>query len=571
MEAGRERDAALVEAARQGALWAQDELVAAYLPLVYNIVGRALNGDADVDDVVQETMLRALGGLGSLRDPEQFRSWLVSITMNRIRSHWDTRKAAPAVAGLQDLHDVADPGADFVDLTIVQLGLQGQRQEVAEATRWLDDADRELLALWWLEAAGELTRGEVAAALQLSPQHTAVRVQRMKAQLETARLVVRALAAVPRCVLLDDSIGLWDGVPSALWRKRIARHARDCTLCSRLQAGLLPAEKLLAGLGLVASAGALSGLAGFAPVRDNGLPAQNAAFETGVQTGASGPSDLAVHTDQGGPAELAHYGGNTDPGADGRYPAVEADTIVLGTPGTGNPPGRRSLRIQRRIPRRRRAVVAAAVTLITAGGTGAAMAILSPDTGHRPTRAIATPEGEPESASESSTPSPTASPTRSATEESTASPSSPPATSSPPTGVKPQRRTTPPTRDAAPKPTVKTNPTAPSLTSQLITLLNERRRALGLPEVKENAQQVQAAQACADKNAARQPGPSEHCGYEVLYWSPNISLATPEEMMETWFNSPGHKAALTHPTSRTAGAGSAVGPSGLISALNIDY
>jgi DNA-directed RNA polymerase specialized sigma24 family protein len=68
--ASGERDAALVEAARQGALWAQDELVAAYLPLVYNIVGRALNGDADVDDVVQETMIRALGGLGSLRDPE---------------------------------------------------------------------------------------------------------------------------------------------------------------------------------------------------------------------------------------------------------------------------------------------------------------------------------------------------------------------------------------------------------------------------------------------------------------------------------------------------------------------
>ncbi|MDC0773071.1 RNA polymerase sigma factor [Streptomyces sp. HD] len=271
MVASGERDAALVEAARQGALWAQDELVAAYLPLVYNIVGRALNGDADVDDVVQETMLRALGGLGSLRDPEQFRSWLVAITMNRIRSHWQTSQAAPAVAGLQDLHDVADPGADFVNLTIVQLGLQGQRREVAEATRWLDEADRELLALWWLEAAGELTRGEVATALQLSPQHTAVRVQRMKAPLETARLVVRALAAVPRCVVLEDGTGLWDGVPSALWLKRIARHARDCPLCSRLQADLLPAEKLPVGLGLVASAGTLSGLAGLAPVGDDGF------------------------------------------------------------------------------------------------------------------------------------------------------------------------------------------------------------------------------------------------------------------------------------------------------------
>ncbi len=45
-----------------------------------------------------------------------------------------------------------------MDLTILRLGLSGQRREVAEATRWLDEDDRELLALWWQEAAGELTR-----------------------------------------------------------------------------------------------------------------------------------------------------------------------------------------------------------------------------------------------------------------------------------------------------------------------------------------------------------------------------------------------------------------------------
>lgn len=61
--------AALVIAAREGDAAAQDALISAYLPLVYNIVGRALNGSVDVDDVVQETMLRALDGLGGLRAP----------------------------------------------------------------------------------------------------------------------------------------------------------------------------------------------------------------------------------------------------------------------------------------------------------------------------------------------------------------------------------------------------------------------------------------------------------------------------------------------------------------------
>ncbi|MFB7075733.1 sigma-70 family RNA polymerase sigma factor, partial [Streptomyces sp. NPDC056290] len=147
---------------------AQDELVSAHLPLVYNIVGRALNGHPDVDDVVQETMLRALAALTSLKDPGGFRSWLVAITMNQLRHHWRDHRTTPASSALHDAYDVADPGADFVDLTIVRLGLEGQRREAAEATRWLDPDDQALLSLWWLEAAGELTRAEVAAALELS-------------------------------------------------------------------------------------------------------------------------------------------------------------------------------------------------------------------------------------------------------------------------------------------------------------------------------------------------------------------------------------------------------------------
>ncbi|KPC61851.1 sigma-70 family RNA polymerase sigma factor [Streptomyces chattanoogensis] len=247
-------------AARAGDQQAQDELVAGFLPLVYNIVGRALRGHADVDDVVQESMLRMLQGLGGLREPDRFRSWLVAVTMNEIRRHWHSRQASPADTRVDDVADLADPATDFVDLTIIRLGLAGQRREVAEATRWLDEEDRALLSLWWLEAAGELTREEVAAALELSPQHTAVRVQRMKIQLETARVVVRALSAEPRCAELLAMLAHWDGVASALWRKRIARHARGCAACSGYWIGLVPAEGLLVGLGLVPPAAGLAWL-----------------------------------------------------------------------------------------------------------------------------------------------------------------------------------------------------------------------------------------------------------------------------------------------------------------------
>jgi RNA polymerase sigma factor (sigma-70 family) len=241
-------DTAPVIAARAGDPAAVDALVAQYLPLVYTIVGRALEGHADVDDVVQDVMLRVLRNLGELRDPAAFRSWLVAITVRQVRERYRARRNAPDALVHED---VRDPGADFTDLAITRLELSGQRRETAEATRWLDEDNRELLSLWWLEASGELTRDEIVAAIDVTRQHAAVRIQRMKGQLETARVAVRALAATPPCPALRGITADWDGRPNALWRKRIARHTRDCRHCAPAWSGLVAAERLLAGMGLV--------------------------------------------------------------------------------------------------------------------------------------------------------------------------------------------------------------------------------------------------------------------------------------------------------------------------------
>ncbi|MFC5147731.1 sigma-70 family RNA polymerase sigma factor [Streptomyces aureoversilis] len=330
--------AGLVEAARGGDDAAQDQLVAACLPLVYNIVGRALNGHADVDDVVQETMIRMVGGLHALRDPEGFRSWLVAITMNQIRSHWrkelKDRKDAPS-GGLQEVGEAAASEPDFVEWSIIRLGLQGQRRQAAQATRWLDGDDQVVMALWWQEAAGELSRAEVAAALGRSPQYTAVRVQRTKAQLETARVVVRALATDPRCPELTDVLGDWDGAPSPLWRKRIARHARGCAECGGHWSALVPAEGLLAGLGLVPVGAALLARVNAAVP---GGPMTACAANTPATTPATAPGGVAAGSPE---------------------PSAEAAPTGQPAPGTPADLGRLA----------RRAVVAAGVVAVVVGGT----------------------------------------------------------------------------------------------------------------------------------------------------------------------------------------------------------
>ncbi|MER5649756.1 sigma-70 family RNA polymerase sigma factor [Streptosporangium sp. NPDC002524] len=245
-------DTAMVAAARDGDQRALDALVADSLPLVYNIVGRALNGHTDVDDVVQETFLRVVRALPDLRDPQAYRSWLVAIAVRQVRDHeQDRRTTQHRRADLDTAEEVPDPASDFAAVTILRLGLTDQRREVAEATRWLDGDDQALLALWWLEETGELGRADLAGALGLSGRHAAVRVQRMKEQVQTGRTIVRALRADSGCAELRALTANWNGVPSPLWRKRFARHIRDCAVCQGRTAGLLPIDRLLSGLPLL--------------------------------------------------------------------------------------------------------------------------------------------------------------------------------------------------------------------------------------------------------------------------------------------------------------------------------
>ncbi|MFF7091100.1 sigma-70 family RNA polymerase sigma factor [Streptomyces rubradiris] len=581
--------AALVDAARAGDPAAQDALVGAYLPLVYNIVGRALNGSVDVDDVVQETMLRALGSLGDLRAPESFRSWLVAIAMNRVRAHWRDRQLAPGT--VEEAAGVADPGADFVDLTIVRLQLSGQRQETARATRWLEPEDREVLSLWWLECAGELTRAEVATALGVSPQHTAVRVQRMKARLESARVVVRALGTRPACPELGGVLASWDGLPSALWRKRIARHARECARCGGLWSGLLPAEGLLAGLALVAVSSALTAAARStvaAGLRPTGYAA-SATPDTGA-TGSDAAHSRTGRADDG----LSHPG--AEPAGDGlarsrTEPAGDGPARPRAEQAGGNVPrprteqagsvgvrasrrratARGEARRRRRI--RRRAVGGAVVAACVAGG---GLWYFGTGSGPETREAAAAPTAD-AFVADLSAPGPVRTPAPPSASPSP-SPSQAKKKPSPAKSPRPARTTgTPKAQRPAPAPatpspsrtTPRTRPAPAGTVAQVVALVNEERAAAGCGPVTEDPQLDRAAQGHSDDMAARGffdhtnpdgAGPGERvtaAGYRWSTYGENIARGqqTPRAVMDSWMHSPGHRANILNCSFKNIGVG----------------
>ena len=277
----------LVAAARDGDPRALDALLSASLPLVYNLAGRALRGHADVDDVVQETMLRVVRGIGGLERPEAYRSWLVSIALRQARDQGRARSTSDARTAVRDqAREFADAGSDFAGLSILRLGLTEQRRAVAEATRWLDPEDRELLSLWWLEESGHLERHELARALGVSTTHAAVRVHRMKRRLDTARRIVEALSERGRCETLRSVAEGWDGTPNPLWRKRFDRHIRGCDVCSPRERALIPVDRLLRGLPLVPVPEALR----FSVMHLGAGTGVGVGMGTGIGVGTSGTS-----------------------------------------------------------------------------------------------------------------------------------------------------------------------------------------------------------------------------------------------------------------------------------------
>ncbi|WP_254897621.1 sigma-70 family RNA polymerase sigma factor [Kitasatospora sp. NA04385] len=536
MDSGRAT--ALVGRAQGGDRQAVAELVGGHLPLVYNVVGRALSGHPDTDDVVQETMLRAVDGLGALRDPAGFRSWLVAIALNQVRRRFRDADAG-ALDALPDPAAVADPAADFVGLTIVRLGLSEQRREVAEATRWLDGADRELLSLWWLEAAGELSRAELAAALEVSPQHAAVRVQRMKGQLQAARVVVRALAAVPGCPWLAELTAGWNGVPGPLWRKRIGRHVRECAVCEQQRRGLVPAEGLLAGMAMV-------------PVPD-GLRFEAAGHQPSAGPARPGRAPAGTGRREGGSHRAASRHGRRRARRRGPGPVLLGGGVVA-------------------------AVAVVAGLLVVVGGSdappaqGAAepapasvAALVEPTEGGAPSRPRpppTPPRGLPvpaASASASPSASATASPAPTAQGAGAPSASAPRSPAAPPA---------PASSSAAKR--------SADQAQQVLDLVNTERAKAGCGPVTADAKLATAALRHSEDMAARDffdhtnpdgAGPQQRidaAGYAWSGWGENIARGQKDAaaVMDSWMNSPGHRANILNCKFTQLGVGVHTGTGG---------
>jgi RNA polymerase sigma-70 factor (ECF subfamily) len=112
------------------------------------------------EDMVQETFLRVLRGIGGYDYPRPFKPWLYAIATNLARNHYKRADTRYAVTAEDEALEIRDPGAQPEE----SLALDDETRDLVTALRVLPDHQREVIILRYCQ---ELSLAEIAETLDI--------------------------------------------------------------------------------------------------------------------------------------------------------------------------------------------------------------------------------------------------------------------------------------------------------------------------------------------------------------------------------------------------------------------
>jgi len=104
------------------------------LPALKSFARRFERGETDIDDLVQETISRALGHMDQFHDGTSLKSWLFTIMRNTYCSAYRRRRREP-VGSFDDLSDYQLPVKSTQDWTMRALDVQAAIDRLRETQR----------------------------------------------------------------------------------------------------------------------------------------------------------------------------------------------------------------------------------------------------------------------------------------------------------------------------------------------------------------------------------------------------------------------------------------------------
>jgi RNA polymerase sigma-70 factor (ECF subfamily) len=180
-----ESEKLLVSRALQGWNDAFADLLQPCLKPLNQFARTKLHGEFEAEDVVQQSVLRALSHLGQFRGEASFKTWLGAIALNEALHCLRGR----AVRRLQPLH--TSSAACLADPTSSPYAQYEQREKAARLHKALTRLPQKYRLIIQLRDLGELSIAETARSLSLTS--SVVRTRHHRAR----KLLIRSLSTLP--------------------------------------------------------------------------------------------------------------------------------------------------------------------------------------------------------------------------------------------------------------------------------------------------------------------------------------------------------------------------------------
>ncbi len=247
----------LIQRAKSGEVEAFSKLAQSHEKGLRLICYSVLHNDADAEEVVQETMLKALGHLHQLRDGQCFRAWLFQIAINEARRRLRRERIyerAPANLEETSSDEAEMEPQDYADWRHVP-SLQLERKElweaVSRALRSMNPIYREVFVLRDMQ---HLSVSQGATVLDISEAGVTTRLHRARLQMrehlaplfhgpekkwvpmqKVMDTASRYMRKVMGCHKIVHQISNYiEGDLEPALREEIERHLRGCSRCSIL-------------------------------------------------------------------------------------------------------------------------------------------------------------------------------------------------------------------------------------------------------------------------------------------------------------------------------------------------
>ncbi len=181
MEPGSLDDNAIVRKVVEGDLGAYELLMRRYNQRLYRAARAILRDDAEAEDVLQETYVRAYEHLKQFAGEAQFSTWLTRIAVNECLSRLRRRKR---VAGLRSQRGEEAPTMD--SLKSPEAGpdeqlLENETRCVLESA--IDALPKSYRTVFVLREVEGMSTAETAAALDLTEETVKIRLHRSRRML----------------------------------------------------------------------------------------------------------------------------------------------------------------------------------------------------------------------------------------------------------------------------------------------------------------------------------------------------------------------------------------------------